>query len=186
MGDALVTCIAAVVEGGTVWMGGDSAATDAGWRLVIRADEKVFRNGPMLIGFAGSFRLGQVLRYIFEPPKHPRNCDAPRYMVQHFVEVLRETMKAAGVATKDNNAEEMPDSAFLVGYRGRIFMVDEDFHVAEAIDGFASVGCGSQVALGALCVSDGPPRQRIRAALEAAERYHAGVRRPFRIQALEV
>jgi ATP-dependent protease HslVU (ClpYQ) peptidase subunit len=181
-----LTCIVGLVEGNAIWMGGDSASSDRSGDLVIRADQKVFRTGAMLIGFAGSFRVGQVLRYVFEPPKHPRSCECHRYMVAHFVEALRETLKAAGAAVKENNAEWMDGAAFIVGYRGRLFLVDDDFQVAEAVDGFTAVGCGSSYALGALCVSQGvAPRKRLRTALEASERYHAGVRRPFHIQVLE-
>lgn len=40
-----MTCIVGVVEGHTVWMGGDSAGV-GGYALTVRADQKVFRNGP--------------------------------------------------------------------------------------------------------------------------------------------
>lgn len=57
-----MTCIVGLVDGDRVILGGDSAGI-AGWHLQLRADEKVFRNGPYAIGFTTSFRMGQILRY---------------------------------------------------------------------------------------------------------------------------
>jgi ATP-dependent protease HslVU (ClpYQ) peptidase subunit len=174
-----MTCIAAVVEGGQVWMGGDSAFSDRSFSLVTRANQKVFRNGAFLIGVCGSARVLDVLRYSFEPPKHARGMDVARYMRTAFVDEVRKSLKAAGAMRKEHELEDV-ESAFLVGYRGRLFQVEPDFQVGEAIDDFSAIGSGGDVALGALTVTQGtPPRKRVLAALQAAERYNAGVRRPF-------
>ena len=64
-----MTCIVGLVHEGTVFIGGDSAGV-AGLSLVVRADEKVFRNGDFLMDFTTSFRMGQLLRYNPDsPPK---------------------------------------------------------------------------------------------------------------------
>ena len=57
-----MTCIAAVGEAEQVFMGGDSMLA-AGWDARISAMPKVFRNGPLLIGVAGSLRMLQLLQY---------------------------------------------------------------------------------------------------------------------------
>lgn len=178
-----MTCIVGIVEGDRVWMGGDSAGL-AGYSLTVRADQKVFRNGEFLLGFCGSFRMGQLLRYSFQPPKQPRRSDVYRYMVTTFVDGVRDTLKKGGFARKKEDVEEI-DGSFLVGYRGRLFVVDEDYQIAEALDGFVAVGCGQEIAQGALYVTQTmDARKRVRRALDAAERYSAGVRRPFAIQVL--
>jgi ATP-dependent protease HslVU (ClpYQ) peptidase subunit len=175
-----VTVIAAVVEGGRAWMGGDSAFHDpVTHELSARANQKVFRSGAFLIGVCQSARVLDVLRYEFAPPKHPRGLDAARYMRTLFVTAVRDALKLAGVAKKDDNREEV-DAQILVAYRGRLFVIEEDFQVGEPIDDFAAIGSGGDVARGALTVLDRvPPKPRIRAALEAAERYNITVRRPF-------
>ena len=179
-----MTCIAGVVEGDRIFMGGDSAASE-GTALLIRADQKVFRNGEFLFGFAGSFRMGQLLRYAFTPPKHARRQDVHRYMVTTFIDAVRDCLKKGGLASKEHDVEAV-DGAFLVGYRGRLFIIEQDYQVGEAVDGFAAIGCGDQVAQGALFATEGmEPKKRVRQALEAAERYNTGVRRPFYIQTLE-
>jgi ATP-dependent protease HslVU (ClpYQ) peptidase subunit len=180
-----MTCIVGVIEGDKVWMGGDSAAF-CGTALTIRATPKVFKNGAFLIGCCGSPRVRDVLRYHFEPPKHPRGMDIGRYMRVPFIDAMREALKKAGVLRKTHEVEEASDSAVLVAYRGRIFTIEEDFQVGEPLDGFAAVGCGSDVAVGALVVSENvAPRKRILAALGASERYNTGVRRPFYVQVIE-
>lgn len=81
---------------------------------------------------------------------------------------------------KDNEREE--GGTFLVGVKGRLYAVYDDYQVATAADGFAAVGSGEQVALGALFATDGAglsPRRRVMSALAAAERFSAGVRGPF-------
>ncbi len=179
-----MTCIAGVLAGNRTYIGGDSAGT-AGDDLIIRADQKVFRNGEFLIGFAGSFRMGQLLRFAFVPPKHPKRQDTYRYMVTTFVDAVRDCLKKGGLAQKEHDVEEV-EGILLVGYRGRLFIVDCDYSVAEPVDGFAAVGCGCQVANGALYVTEGmEPKKRVRQALDAAERHCNAVRRPFYVQVID-
>jgi hypothetical protein len=178
-----MTCIVGLVEGSRVWMGGDSAGV-GGYELTVRADAKVFRNGPMLFGFTSSFRMGQLLRYALTVPDHDPRVDIDRFMATTFIDAVRACLKANGFARTNNSAEE--GGQFLVGYRSRLFYVGADYQVGEALDGFDAVGCGHDVAKGALAVTahlEG--RDRVLAALGAAERYSAGVRAPFRVDVLE-
>ena len=186
-----MTCIAALVENGVITMGGDSAGV-AGYQLHVRSDPKVFRNGDFLIGCTSSFRMTQVLRFQVKPPEHPRKhddgswLDAYEYMVRYFIEECRKEFKDHGSMRIENNEEE--GGCFLVGYRGRLFYVDSDFQVGELHDPFAAVGCGMDVAHGALYAlqgSDLEPEAKVLKALEAAERFSAGVRRPFVVERLE-
>lgn len=179
-----MTCIVGVVEGDKVWIGGDSAGV-AGYDLTVRADGKVFRNGSMLFGFTSSFRMGQLLRYALRIPDHDPRVSVEKYMAVTFVDAVRECLKEHGWSRKVNDEEA--GGCFLVAYRCRLFRVDSDYQVAESSDGFDSVGCGDQIARGALFVSselDG--RQRVELALRAAERFSAGVRQPFHIEMLSV
>lgn len=176
-----MTCIVGLVDGGRVWMGGDSAGT-AGWDLIVRADRKVFRNGPYVMGFTTSFRMGQLLRHGFEPPALPEPpADLEAFMATTFIDAVRERLKAGGWASKTNEQEQ--GGNFLVGVRGRLFEIGSDYQVGESLDGYAAVGCGDQVAHGALFASRGrPAMDRIVTALVAAERFSAGVRRPFAVR----
>lgn len=179
-----MTCIVGLVDEGKVYMGGDSAGVNGGWDLVVRADPKVFHIGPFVVGFTSSFRMGQLLRFALVPPVHPPEVDIYRYMTVDFINAVRDCLKTGGWAKKDGEKES--GGVFLVGYRGRLFEIDSDYQVGEGLDGYMAVGSGDQVALGALYATQKlPPLVRIRLALEAAERWNAGVRGPFVIEVLE-
>jgi len=172
-----VTAIVGLVHGKSVFIGGDSAGVDD-LCLTVRADTKVFRKDQYLFGFTTSFRMGQLIRYSLRPPK-PKG-EIEKFMATKFVDALRDCLKTGGWAKKENDREE--GGTFLVGLQGKLFAVYDDYQVATAADGFAAVGCGDQIALGALYATadvDLKPRQRIRIALRAAERFSTDVRGPF-------
>jgi hypothetical protein len=177
-----MTCVVGLVHEGTVYIGADSAGV-SGLDLVVRSDPKVFANGEFLIGYTTSFRMGQLLRFNLTPPAHPRGMDAYEFMVRHFVPAVRDCLKEGGFAAKHDEAER--GGTFLVGYQGELFVIEPDYQVGTMVDHIFAVGCGAQIALGALTVSSGEPVQRIRRALEAAGKWSAGVRAPFIIKSLE-
>jgi len=178
-----MTCIVGVVEGGRVWIGGDSAGV-AGYDLVVRADQKVFRNGPMLFGFTTSFRMGQLLRYALTVPDHHPRVPVEKFMTTTFIDSVRECLKTHGWASRHEERER--GGTFLVGYKGQLFTVASDYQVGVSLVGFDAVGCGDQVANGALWASKNQPAEaRVKLALEAAERFSAGVRGPFTVLALD-
>lgn len=175
-----MTAIVGLVDNGTVYMGGDSAGV-AHYSMTVRKDEKVFINGSYLFGFTTSFRMGQLLQYSFEPPAPTDDLD--KFMRTTFVDAIRDCLKTGGYASKNNEAES--GGEFLVGVSGRLFSVSSDYQVGEASIGFDAVGIGESPALGALFAlrqSEMSPKQRVRVALEAAERFNAGVRAPFRLK----
>lgn len=177
-----MTCIAAVVHEGAVFMAADSAGVD-GLQLHVRKDPKIYRVGEFLFGFTTSFRMGQVLGYGFVPPCHHKDVPMERYMADPFVAALRAAFKTAGYARVNEGVES--GGRFLVGYSGRVFLVDYDFHVGESTFDFNAVGCGAELALGALHATRGrPPLDRLQAAMSAAEQFSAGVRGPFQFEAL--
>jgi ATP-dependent protease HslVU (ClpYQ) peptidase subunit len=174
-----LTCIAGLVHDGGVYLAGDSAGC-SGWNLTVRADPKVFVNGSYVMGFTSSFRMGQLLHYAFTPPEPDYINDLHRFMCTAFTDSLRQCLKDGGWAEKDKERET--GGTFLVGTHGRLFEVSSDYQMGEPADPYAAVGCGSEVALGALHATAGSkmtPHQRLEAALAAAERFSNGVRGPF-------
>lgn len=172
-----MTAIVGVAHEGRVVIGADSAGV-SGWDLVTRRDPKVFSNGPFIMGFTSSFRMGQLLQYALIPPLHPDDMDPFAYMATLFVDAVRGCLKAGGYAKLENGVET--GGHFLVGYRGRLFEIDSDFQVGEQMDGYAAIGSGISVAHGALfATADLPPAVRVQRALAAAERHNIGVRGPF-------
>jgi len=174
-----MTCIVGLVHGDKVIIGGDSAGV-SGWDITIREDAKVFKNGPFLIGCTSSFRMIQILRFGFKPPKI--KGDLYKYMCTSFIDEVRKTFEEKGFLQKASEGDER-GGCFLVGIRGRLFSIDSDFQVGESHIGFNVLGCGHAYAAGSLFFSRGQrAKKRVRNALRAAEHFSAGVVGPFIIK----
>lgn len=176
-----MTCISALVHEGKVYIGGDSAGV-GGYNLTVRADDKVFIKDDFIMGFTSSFRMGQLLRYKLETPYHKPEIDSYEYMVTEFVEAVRQCLKDGGYS-QNNNGEET-GGTFLVGYRGELFMIDNDFQVGKPLIGYDAIGCGEDIAKGSLFSTRNmqeAPDARILESLKAAEQFSAGVRGPFKV-----
>lgn len=174
-----MTCIVGYVDGeGTVWIAGDDTGTD-GWAKTPRLDRKVFRKGEFVIGFTSSYRMGQLIQYTLQIPPHPEGMDDHEYMVVHFVEAVRSCLKEGGYATVDK--EVTTGGNFLVGYRGVLYQIEDDFQVAISKRIFESVGCGSPFALGALAMYETFPVPNatveliLRSAIQVAASFSTGV-----------
>ena len=175
-----MTCIVGLVHEGGVYIGGDAAGVD-GADLRVRSDKKVYLNGEYAIGFAGSFRQGQLIHYKLAAPPVQADVELSQFMVTTFVDAVRSCLIEGGVA--DLQGGEMNRGTLIVGVRGRLFTIECDYNVGEEPGGFTAIGCGAPVALGVLFAlrhsADVDPVTKVRTALEAAERFSAGVRGPF-------
>lgn len=174
-----MTCVVAVVHDGKVHMGADSAGV-SGLQMRVRDDSKVFVNGPMVMGYTTSFRMGQLLRFRLVVPPHAEGVSDERYMMTDFVDAVRATLKEGGYAKKENEVEQ--GGNFLVGYRGRVWEVGGDYQVGLVAHPFNAVGCGEDIAMGSLHTardSGAIPEVVLRWALEAAQEFNAGVRAPW-------
>lgn len=175
----IVTCIVGITDAGSVWLGGDSVGSD-GWRSFDRLDRKVFRRGPLLLGFTSSYRMGQLLQYRLQVPSHPDGVDDHEYMATVFIDAVRQCLKDGGYAKKESEVEK--GGTFIVGYRSQLYRIEDDYQVGMTADGFDAVGCGERFALGALhATPDLDPQRRIVTALMAASRFSNGVGPPFHV-----
>lgn len=179
-----MTCIVAVRDSGRVWIGGDSAGV-SGLDVTIRADTKVFRVGPFVMGFTTSFRMGQLLRYSLVVPDRQPGQSPNAYMVTTFVDAVRKCLKDGGWASKANDREE--GGRFIVGYDGMIYDLHGDYQVGEPSQPFSACGCGQDFAMGSLAETDGmPAKERVERALAAAARFSAGVCGPMLVLSSEI
>ena len=171
---------------GNVWLGADSALSDDAGGIVVSKDEKVFKlnAGNVGIAYAGSCRVGQLLRYKLDVPEIP-DVGIARWMSTEFVDAVKECLREGGFLKVKDGVDTIGEGASaIVGLRSRIFVIYEDFHVFEAKTPFTACGSGMDPALGSLHTSykqRGKSRDKIVAALKAAEAYNSSVRGPFRI-----
>ena len=126
--------------------------------------------------------MGQLLRYKFSPPAQTVHQNDMEYMVTSFIDAARQCFSANGFGDKDATR----GGTFLVGYKGKLYTVEGDYQVGIPTAPFDAVGCGSDLALGAMYATEGlSPEQRINMALSAASTFSAGVAPPFVILRLE-
>ena len=177
-----MTVIAAVVQGGVVYMGADSLMSDD-QGLIQSLESKIWRvnrlpnQGDMLLAWTGTQRSAQVARYGFCPPETPGQMDEMTYLCTVFVDALREAHAKAGTLNTSDKART--DVQLLLGWRGRLFVISEYFCVTE-YRGFTALGSGGAVANGVLWATQHlGGGERLSIALLAAQQYADGVRGPF-------
>lgn len=177
-----MTCIVGLIDKGKIYMGADSAGVSS-YSLRARSDPKIFIKDDFIMGITTSFRMGQLLRYNLQVSPRPESLDVFEYMVTTFIEAVRKCLKDGGFAEKKDEKEKA--GAFLVGYAGRLFCIESDYQVAETLLSYAAIGSAEDIALRVLFANGHlKPEERILQALEAAEQFNAGVRRPFVIKQL--
>lgn len=178
-----MTCIVGISNGKSVWMGGDSLGADSSFLRVVRSDKKVFINGEYLIGFTTSFRMGDILKWTFKPPKIPKNeKNLEKFMATSFIDNVINCFDKHGFAKNNSNRKE--GGEFLVGVRGVLFHIHGDYQVGIPSRGYSACGCGADLALGslytsAIVASSSDPESHLTLALEAAAMGSAGVSPPW-------
>lgn len=179
-----MTCIVAIAQNGTVYMGSDHAASDdkSGW-IMARKESKCFKVGQYGIAFTDSFRMGQILQYNWIPPKYTptkTNSGLDKFMRTKFIDSVKVAFKDHGFGDIGGTDEDT-GGIFIVALEGRIFVVDEDFHVGENIVNYMAEGSGGMFALGALHATKNQknPKMRLKLALEAASEFSMSVTPPF-------
>lgn len=121
-------------------------------------------------------------------PTYNSEDDPFEYLVKTFVPSIIQSFKDQGYLRtydKESNGQQK-GGEFIIAFNGRLFTIHDDFQVEEVIDNFTAIGCGAKYALGALeAINDDPmwPQDldRITRSLEIAEKFSAGVSRPFNI-----
>ena len=184
-----MTCIVGFIKNKSIYMGGDSAGVGGG-DISLRKDPKVFMNRDFLIGYTSSFRMGQLLRYTFKIPEHPEDMNDYEYFCTLFINEVINCFKENDFIRILNEGEIYFNSSFMIGYHGKIFIIDPDFQVGIEEKKYSAMGCGESYAMGAFSAIedskiDISTNKKIEFALNAAAEFSAGVRPPFLIYCLE-
>lgn len=181
-----MTCIVGYIEKETetVHIAGDSAGV-AGLSIEVRSDPKVFTVGPFIMGFTSSFRMGQILMSSkFNPPAQNKSQDDYDYMITSFIDEVRRCFKKCGFLQTAKHGDDQ-GGTFLVGYKGQLYTIESDFQVGIPTNGYTSVGCGDDLAKGAMHAlialnkEDITSEEMMTLALQAASHYSGGVLPPF-------
>lgn len=176
-----MTCIVGLIQQGKIIIGGDSAGV-GGLSIHIRRDTKVFKTGPFIMGFTSSFRMGQLLMSShYKIPKQKKGQSDFDFMITTFIDSVKECFRKGGYSQRYTDGDDK-GGTFLVGYKGELYMIDEDYQVAMTKDNFISVGCGEEIAEGAMYALQNVkmnPYEKLEIALSAAAHFSGGVEKPF-------
>lgn len=172
-----MTCIVGIAKQGTVWLGGDRAATGHGLDRTIIKEPKVFMKEGIGFGVCGLPKVMDALQHAAELPAYTGG-DPKGYLVSEVVPAVRECLKRLE-CTEEHNGQQYFHGAMLIGFKGRLFQMECNFQLVESSKGFDAVGSGADAALGSLRSSKGKPKDRVLESLKVSAENNAGVAPPF-------
>jgi ATP-dependent protease HslVU (ClpYQ) peptidase subunit len=180
-----MTCIVGVVDGKTVWLGGDRAATDGGLNRTLIKEPKVFQKGDIGFGVCGLPKVMDALQHAIELPIQADRDDGKGFLVSAVVPAIREGLKSLE-CTEEHNGQQYFHGAMLVAYRGHLYQLEGNFQLVEAANGFDAVGSGGEAALGSLrATKKMGAKKRCLEALKVSAENNAGVAPPFDVIAIK-
>lgn len=132
-----MTCIVGIEYHGKVALGGDIQGT--GWNnKVVHTQPKVFNKNGVLFGYTTSYRFGQIIEHLLQDPVVPdRDDEVYRWLISTLIPGMDTIL--------DKNGWEKGGCA-LIGVRGQLWQLQEDFSVLRSVKGYASVGSGNEYA----------------------------------------
>lgn len=192
-----MTCIVGIIGDGKVYFGADSQGT-SGYSRVMMKNEKVFKKtflkksknsieeSTMIFGCSGSVRMTQIINHLFDIPEMNTELDEREYLVKVFVPDLIKCFSTNGYLKTISG--EISNCYFMCGFNGKIFSLDDDFHVGEPIDKFYAMGHGKDYALGSMFTNIENKNtnyvQILTDALKASAAFDLTVGAPFRIESV--
>lgn len=170
-----MTVIVAIETSQGVWMGGDRLASDDVSGSILDAP-KVFTNGPLLIGVAGSLRMDGLLRYCLDGVHADGVSDLDRWAVKTLAPAIRATLTDGGI----NPNVDLPGLA-LFAIAGRVYELESNCALIRSTTGEYAIGSGRHVAYGSLHSTRAwsSPEARVAAALAAAAEHVTTCAGPF-------
>jgi hypothetical protein len=178
-----MTVIVGIVDNGKIWMGGDRCASSPNVKALLAAPKVFIKQVgirapatlvvpplPVLFGWCGSPRIGQLLQHCDMP------C-IPEEGVMHWVTItlpdhVRALCKNHGVLRSENGLDTMAvNSALLIGIYGQLFQMEENLQVIQNMEQEDAAGSGAEYALGSLYTTrrmELAPKYRVELALESA------------------
>lgn len=179
-----MTCITGATKDGKVWLGSDSVADDGWHQYAISAGSKLFEldagSSKITFGYTTSFRFAQLIEHNLTLPDDRKHYDPQAYLIGEVIPAIRSTLSDGGWLRKKDERED--GGSALIGYRGRLFVLQDDLSVLEPGLPYFAVGSGASLALGAMHFADSvgrKPESVVLAGLKAAADLDPHVLPPF-------
>jgi ATP-dependent protease HslVU (ClpYQ) peptidase subunit len=136
----MTICCAVKTEEG-IYMGADSLGTN-GFTGRAFKDSKVIKKNDFLIGACGSYRLINLLKYKFNPPKKKVGQDIYDYIHIDFCDELITVFKNNGLLETNDNINKLRQSEFIFAHENRLFTFQSDCSVIEPKQDYIACGSG--------------------------------------------
>lgn len=172
-----MTCIVAIEQNGVVVMGGDRFGSN-GYAGEPVPFSKVFTKDRLLIGYCGSFRMGQILQHALEVPLKTLTDDVDRWIAIDLVQAMRKAFKDNEWQLEDSGPAK--SDPILVAIDGRCYEIQSDLSYLRTITGEYAIGSGCYFAQGSMRSTRGKSaKARVVEALETAAEYVISVGGPY-------
>lgn len=187
-----MTCIAGYRQDGQVWIGGDAMASNSEDYRLVKAP-KVFRKKrndiEMIIGYAGCFRKGQIIQYALElSDMHKQGkMSNMKYISTVFADAVYEVWdENSQRVCFDENGNDDATTDLLIGFKGELFILEDDYSVYQHDTNYESIGIGRTPALACFSALEDimqliEPADKVERALEVSSQFSKDVRPPFTI-----
>ena len=156
-----MTCIAAVMKEGKVYIAGERGASEGSYIVPIDKP-KIWKTGSYIFGFAGTFD-GQILQYNFVPPTIEGNAD--KFMHGKFLKSLKSFYNEWEIGGKES------ELSLIIGVKGKLYEHDADGLTLVSYErDYMAIGSGADFAMGSLHATQShkDPKRRLTLALNAA------------------
>lgn len=175
-------------ETGSVWMGGDSAVTTWPNSVDVLREGKIFNIADiMLFGSAGTLRNAQIIKHSLMFRHQFSEESDMDYLVNGVAESIREILREKGASRIEANIESNVNS-WLLGYRGKIYEIDDSYAVVNSARGLTAIGSGRDYAMAsmlALKEYEPDPRKRILKTLKLVAELDSYVKPKFHVMELK-
>lgn len=189
-----MTVIAAIKVDDKVYLGCDSLFMDASsFQKVKRTQSKLIVKDEMVIGLTtNGCRIFQTIQYKLKLPstRKIKDDNLLEYFITQFCSRLYKILHTENMLLDDSEAKSgepsISPASCLIGIRGRLFQVGEDFDVAEINMPFFAIGSGGEYVMGSLEATTNltpqlDPESHLLCGMKAAEKFTASVKGPFQI-----
>lgn len=142
-----MTCIVSFLYNNEIILAGDKSGSNGFLKVNIK-EPKVFHKKDFMIGYCGSFRMGQILKYVWEIPKRKVDQTTENYIYIDIITSIKKCFKDNGFGDEDKNKF----GNFILCYENRIFEVQQDMSILEHEMNIVCIGSGEYHAVAAVQV----------------------------------
>lgn len=131
-----MTIIACYIDQSNVWIGSDSIGSDENTKY--NFGSKLIQKNNYVVGFAGSYRVGDIVRECNDFPEDIASIDQAR--------LFRDKLGSL-IGSEDKNAINV-----MLATSSGIYVIEDDFQLQHIYKEFAyyAIGAGDCIALGSL------------------------------------